>query len=499
VRPAYDEISETLDRSWTFPLLERLASGELPDDERDRLVDTLCELEDWRAVEPLTRLLEDRGADVAAREDAGGVLRCLGPELDPVRLRRWWTSGDGLLQEFALVLGAGDAPLVEAIASDPRHPLHEQGIRRMAFGFGAPRFQALKIAALGHADPLVREAAADALVWDEPVAAEGPLLGATADPVVEVAVAAADALRHYPSRRVLEHLDRLRREAAEPLREMAGDSFTDLRGSFLSSLLAAGPLRGWMAPVLDLLAFSAEELHPVPDRPWERPPSRRQALPAEVLLRDYTDPDGPWADRRRRLRDADWTALADGDRARLRPWLRSHPDPFVRESACRAFADWDDADGLLALLCDPQPDVRRAAAFHLAGPSPRPWVAAITWEHLSRADVTGVHASETLRSYVRHADRADWVPRLTTLVLSDEREDVRTTAVGVLSAAGAAEAVASLLGLLEQPPDVTWAVHIALLAACDRLELAPPGLDALAEVDNLHLAEALVPHLGEGG
>jgi hypothetical protein len=64
---------------------------------------------------------------------------------------------------------------------------------------------------------------------------------------------------------------------------------------------------------------------------------------------------------------------------------------------------------------------------------------------------------------------------------------VRTRAIHALTARGERAAIASLVDLLERPPAVTWAVHIALLDGLFRLGERPAAAAALAEVDDLHV------------
>lgn len=49
----------------------------------------------------------------------------------------------------------------------------------------------------------------------------------------------------------------------------------------------------------------------------------------------------------------------------------------------------------------------------------------------------------------------------------------------------------TLLPLLEQPPEMTWALHIALLEGAMKLDLSPPGLEMLRKTDNVHVQAAL--------
>jgi hypothetical protein len=48
-----------------------------------------------------------------------------------------------------------------------------------------------------------------------------------------------------------------------------------------------------------------------------------------------------------------------------------------------------------------------------------------------------------------------------------------------------------LSGLLLETPEVTWALHLALLDAIGSVGSAPPDLGHLLVVDNLHVQAAL--------
>src|SRR5258705_7868163 len=95
--------------------------------------------------------------------------------------------------------------------------------------------------------------------------------------------------------------------------------------------------------------------------------------------------------------------------------------------------------------------------------------AELAWTHPGDARVTGTHAGETLSTYVHHADPAEAVARLEPLVRGDARESVRCGAVQALDALGARRTIERLAQeVLDQPPLVTWSVHLALLQACTR-------------------------------
>ncbi|AKF10324.1 hypothetical protein DB32_007473 [Sandaracinus amylolyticus] len=117
-------------------------------------------------------------------------------------------------------------------------------------------------------------------------------------------------------------------------------------------------------------------------------------------------------------------------------------------------------------------------------------VAARAWAHLLDVETSGANAVETLDTYVAHAS-SDASGRLLELVRHDERDNVRAHAVHAASKLGRVGDLRELLDILEQPPAVTWSVHIALLDACRTHALAPRGLDALRDVDRLDVQSAL--------
>ncbi|WP_437817635.1 hypothetical protein [Sorangium sp. So ce1078] len=74
----------------------------------------------------------------------------------------------------------------------------------------------------------------------------------------------------------------------------------------------------------------------------------------------------------------------------------------------------------------------------------------------------------------------------------NDRRESRVSIVDALAKLGARAEIEALLPLLAEPPQVTWAVHVALLEACSRLGLHPGRCDALREVDNIDVQIALV-------
>lgn len=499
----YAEITETADRRWTFRLLERLGTADLSVAERDDLVAALQAVSDPRALGPLEAALCDAARPAGVRRAASAALRgmhYLVRDVSADTLRRWWREGDAALRRHALLSidGTNCPDIVLAVAKNPVHELHGEALGRMNFLFDLPEHEEVKIAALGHPDPQVRETAATVLLWDEPVRAEGPLIAATLDPVPAVAAEACHTLQYYPSLRTASCLYRLRDHPAEKVRQEAAASFESVRGEFLLGLRLPGRqvtdhVRRWLEPVWDVLAFTADELRPVEGDTWPaQPPAPKQALPLSTVLEMLAHPDASPKTIQESLWSNDWRLYTETEWRRLRRALLDHSDPLVRQEAASAFESWHDADGLLALVEDDDFSVRKAAVYQLGRLPPRLRIADLAWEHLQRPDVLGVHAIETLDTFVRHADPEVAVRRLSWIAGDHgRREELRTAALYHLTQLPAVEQLAQLAGLLLELPVVTWSLHIAWLDAKARLGLPSPDIGHLLEVDNLHVQEAV--------
>lgn len=256
---------------------------------------------------------------------------------------------------------------------------------------------------------------------------------------------------------------------------------------------AVARVRRWLDPVWDLLAFTAEGLSPPAEEAYV-PTSTQKPRPPAVseMLGLLANPDTSPKVLGEHLWASGWDQYAAGDRRRLRPVLLGHGDPLVRERATVPLQEWVDADGLLALAGDPDFGVRKSAFYRLGLLPANCHIAAIAWEHLHRPHVFGVHARETLGTFVAHADPAGAVPRL--LAIATDRnwpENLRVAAVHDLARFGAANGVGELLDLLAEPPAVTWALQIAVLDAVADLSLPAPDVGQLTGVDNLHVQAAV--------
>jgi len=247
-------------------------------------------------------------------------------------------------------------------------------------------------------------------------------------------------------------------------------------------------LREWMEPVAELVGWADgildREVYSSSGEPC------LTAISESDLLALIADPDGEWRPKKETLRQVDWERYDAGERARLRKALTGHPDPVVREIATKPLAAWSLSEGLLALTTDSSSLVRKAAVYRLGLVPQDPAIAEVAWNYMLAAG--GMAASEALQTYVAHADVRNAKERLRELAFTDGRETVRTQAIVCLADLGAARELQSLVPLLGEPPDVSWAMHIEIMDGLRELGLPEPELDHLATVDNLKLIHSVV-------
>lgn len=477
------------DRSRTFPLLERVAAVATPDVERAAGFRELAQLEDYRSIGPLTAIVADDRRPESIRLAASNVVSGFDDTTTSAIRRAWWATSDPVLMRHALgLMEREDADIVVTVAADDAHPLQETALDALGIGFGEPEFPPLLIRALDHPMPSIRAVAANALLWDEPIAAETGLLEAAHDHANHVAVEATNTLRYYATRRVLRALAELRDSDDERVSAAATDSFADLHGTFQNAIESGDAesialLREWLAPVGDLVSWPDDSTPPQRWRPND--PPVRQPLSERDLHEMLDDPDLDWSTTRCELRQNDWNAYDSEARTRLAARLLAHPDPFVRECAGWTMAAWTKVDELLELMGDRSSSVRKTAMYNLSSVPTNPAVAARAWQYLPT--VTGTAAQEALRTYLAHAPAAEAIDRLVALARSDPREAIKYEAVHGLTNRNATKEIRALTPLLADPPGVTWAVHTALLDSLHTLDLPAPPLTQLADVDDLHL------------
>ncbi|MVU81474.1 hypothetical protein GPX89_30065 [Nocardia sp. ET3-3] len=409
--------------------------------------------------------------------------------------RNWWASADPVVRRHALrFMTRAEADLLVPVASDDTHPMQATAVLSMSFGFEEAEFVPVLVGALAHLDPEVRRAAVEACFWSEPIAAEPGLLAAACDETVELAEAALDTLRYYPTQRVLRGVAELRTGEDERIREAATITFDDLRDTFESAVTIGDAkdvalLREWMRPVYDLVAW--------PDQMSVREPgvprgSRRPAvMPEPELVALLDDPDADREELERALRACDWTGYDPGARSRTAARLMAHPNPLVREIGCSALADWDRAHNLMTLAEDRSANVRKMAIYCLSLLPADPAVGELAWRLLPT--VTGTAAQEMVQTYVAHVGDVA-VDRLVELVRSDPREAVRYESIHALTKLNAVKEIHALSDLLAQPPGVHWGIHTALIACLSTLDIRVPIPSHLAAVDELHLQSALAEY-----
>ena len=93
----YADIAETADRRWTFRLLDRLGTADLPDADLDDLVGALQAASDPRSFATLESVVTDTGRPARIRKAASSALRGMryvALDFPADKLRRWWLAGD---------------------------------------------------------------------------------------------------------------------------------------------------------------------------------------------------------------------------------------------------------------------------------------------------------------------------------------------------------------------------------------------------------------------
>jgi YD repeat-containing protein len=527
-----ERISDTMNRSWTIRVANILRD---PQDPRYRqAVSTLHELEDYPSAPEITELILDGSLPTQTRLDLSGVVRGWGYRPNSDIVRQWWTDGDAIVKHHAILsMGFDESDVVLDVASHPDHLHHGAAIDAMIFGYEKPEHQALKIAALDHADPTVRMIAASGLHWDEPLDAELPLIRRAHDLVKEVAVTAISTLRYYPSLRCVTELYELTKSSNSQIAAAAVESLLEVRDTIMNHAFDA-PFEfardRWLASLPDMAAITAplkvklaargssaarttlaqdraeSESGNISDETSGDAATSPKPLPSPVpmnsnyvepsvdnLIALYSDTSGPW-----RLKwDAfhhivEWSVLLSAaEQDRLAAFILEHPDMMFRCRGTMMLAKWNDHPTLLQLMYDPVFTVRKSATYALGLTQPNRIVADHLWDHLQKEFVSSTHGKETLKSYVVHADQAQALDRLSQLARHDQRGSIRYQAVECLSELDALYQLSELNDLLADPPAQTWSLHTALLRAAGKFKYRPPEAQVLVDVDNAYVQGAL--------
>jgi hypothetical protein len=486
----YDKIRQFCDRSATWRVLQQLERDDLTEEERKAIVATLCDLDDPRAVLPLTSTLERTSLPETHRDAAGQVLRALGDRPSSQQLRHWWFHGDSVVKRHALLLMTPtDEDIVAHVASDATHPMHLYALQSAAIWFDAPQYLPWKLAAFAHPDPQVRSAAADSVYYDEPIAAEPALIRLLADSFPEVVCMALKALSYYPTLRCLLALTTMPEPEQMEVRDELRNALENVRGDFECAVKKATPrerpyLLHWMKPVVHLLNLDGMDDS---STRMATVVSREDLPDADTLIAMLSNPEGVWAEKLQWLHATTLSERLRDDHLRVGKFLAEHPDPEVKSRATSIHAAWNHHETLLRALHDPTFRVRKSAMYYLGVTSPRHDIAPEIWKHLHRAGTYSTHAYETLHTWVVHAPRPEALQRLPLLVRDDKRETIRTHAVYELAALEAREEIKSLVSVLDCFPTGTWSTHVAMLDAVRKLEMEVTLSQMLLNADNLQV------------
>lgn len=508
------EIRAKHDRSWSFKLLDALLHSR-PEDDIGEIIETFAALDDPRVVPPMVRLLEDTSQPEHLRKFVSDVLGQMCTGCSEADRRRWWSSSDRTLRRHAIIEAhTSEADILIPIASDPKHEFHFDAIHSLQFGFEEPEYQRLSIQALSHPNPGVRMRAANNLKWEEPFEAESALLEAISDPVFDVADQALTTISWFRSQKVLSGLAEMKYCAPEDFREEVEgvfechkqefeDALRDLEGVSKEFFLT------WLKPIENLVSLEcprvseqaveefsqlSTDLLPKANAP-EIHELRSSAL---EIMRFYDDADGCWIEKQSWKSPFNWEEVGVLDRQRLARYFLNHTDHLVREIACTPLSLWNFGEDLEALLEDTCGGVRKAAAFAMRRVTPSRLIALSLWNLYQNVNSTGYYATETLKSYVVHAPAVGLEDTLFEIAQSDRRQNRRSSAIALLCTLYADLHLTRLLGLLGEPPLLTWAIHAQLVNYCAEQRISTPFFADLCQVDDLNLQRSLaeaVPHL----
>ncbi|MBK9619083.1 MAG: HEAT repeat domain-containing protein [Candidatus Obscuribacter sp.] len=521
-------IRDMQDRSWTMRLLhlaltcpddvdeqeeeeeeeeeEEAAGAGVSDDDSNQLeeiIDTLAELDDPRTLSPLTLILEDCTAATFLRNRASDILCLLTTAETAQDRRRWWASGDKVLMDHAVrVFERTESDLILPIASNPNHPYHGNAIGRLQFGFEEPQFQAIKIAAMQHPDPVVRECAAHVLLWDQPVDAEEGLIQLAQSSDEGAAEEALTALGYYDSQSALsglvkfditakskEHQSRYR----NAITEIAESAFYILEQlEEREGATAVRLFKEWLEPI-NLTLNKITEEKPAKeiskDKNTENFEVQRTTEanilpPISEILDRFKNPDRSLGDEYNYIKSINWKAYSKDDKGSLIECFSTHTDWSVRDTGCTILAQLDAGYAMKVLLDDPIFIVRKSAGYNIKDVTPDAQIADRLWSMIACEYTAGCHASELIDSYIKHAKDAGLNDRLLNLAQSDLRESIRHAAIRNLSARKAIKHIEQLIPILYANPLANWGVHTILLAACVDLGLTLPNIEPLTRIDS---------------
>ncbi len=504
----YDDINKKYDRAWTMRLLDRLVEPDVDEEELDSLSTSLGMLNDPRSHEALVAIVEDQTKSNAVRQAAAEAL--WHTTFADERVMQWWENGESILQYLAIntMQGIRFRPIIEAITSDPDHPLLQYAIRFVMYeNYTRPHDLDVKLQMLKHDNPKVQGAAAHSLVWDNPIIAEEALITLSHELDPEVATEAIFTLGYYYTQRSYKHLFKLRDHSNEDIRDAAIAASNEIRREFLHHLRYdengqehpfQAHILNWLSPIWDQLAFSQEELEAEME-PWQsstHPPIENFDEAVETLK----NLDLGYIKLLNVLSQIKGLTQTPAQRSEVTTLLLEHLDPQVRWYASELFHVWEDQDSLLNLVSDIDPEVRQMAIGMLRSTPPfKPEIANLLWtilEETQDGNLTLYWAA--LDAYAAHENPQVAIPRLFDIAQNKKMvEEQRRAAIHGLFRLRANRELGDLMAILSEPPMLTWELHSQLLMFAKNLGIKIPSIKHLIDVDDLHLQIAIAPFLDQ--
>jgi hypothetical protein len=488
-RLAHEAARAVMDRSVSPQLMQQLGDPNLSETDRDEVEHTLAVIDDPRCLVVLHAMVDGEQTNGVVRKSALEVLARMTSHPTGDDLRRWWSSGDLDLMGAALpLMERTEADLVQSVLDDPDHPLLSRALLALDFGFEEPWWQQRKMALLSHPEADVRRAAAHCLLWDEPMAAEAPLLAATFDADESVADEAIAALRYYPTKAVLNRMVEYGNEEA----------YEDVLDYFQMAADEPGEvgerMRAWMPEIAHLLRAPGE---PPASFPMIRTAERVMIPWTKELAAAIVNPDMHAVDVHDRIRRIDRESVLPEQRQAVGELLCMHTDSEIRELGASFAVEWGLADLAVALLDDPVASVRKLALYALhdldralgAGYD----LAARAKGFIDDGVIAGTRSREAVRTWVAHADPVTVLEDLRAYVLNDLRQSVVVGAIEELAVIdGGGPVLAELTDLMRREVLVNWAGPVTMLQACTRLGIPTGLIDQLRTADHVWVATAVV-------
>lgn len=496
----FDDIYEKQDRSWSLRLVDLLATSP-KDDALYEIREVLEHLADPRTIVPLQQLLPNSRISDNARTVASKIMASFQMNVHPDIWTQWWHSGDEILRTHAVrVAPFEENALVERIASNPQDPMYSASIERMQMGFDEPRFQHLLVKALSHEDPAVRQTAASSLYGRLSFFSEDQLFEHLHDGDFSVESEVIHTLVLCRSVKGLEALHKKRLNCAPELQQEIDSIFISVLRCFKSfpqhleetNSKAAGYLKGWLSPVNYILEADEKSERRISKEDEDEITRlvKRQPV-AKMSLKEFEeifgDPNGEWKLKKDSLWRLDWSSFDDDEKQSLAEFLTTHPDPYLRAQACAPLSRWNNWQRILTLLSDPFARVRWSAALSAGRLSHNSQIEQRLKSMISNTGSADDESREALGSYLNHASLERSKKYLLDVAITDSREAIRTAAVYGLIKKRAKEEISSIRHLINEPPDLTWSFHTALIEGCTELDIPIKNWDQFQHADDVHL------------